>query len=247
MSRADHYRFVLETLQDWDDYLRQESGLPGPRGNLELAQAAADLGDRARFEHFLTFTPECAPGNSPEGFLACCGVVGLGKLIAQGQEDVWLTLRKYASDPRWRIREATAMALHRIGKRDMDMLLDHLDDWSTGNWLEMRAAAAGLAEPVLLSEERHIQRCLGILDHITREVESATGGGDDLKILCKGLGYCWSVVVAALPSQGKEKMERWFSSADKNVHWIMKENLKKKRLSKMDSGWAQACLVRLEA
>jgi hypothetical protein len=240
MSKVDEYRQILERLDDWDDYLRAESGLPGPRGNLELAHAAADLGDRERFEHFLSFDPQRAPVNTPDGFLAFCGVEGLGRVIAEGQSDLWPTLRAFASDPRWRIREAVAMALQRIGRADMDALLDNMETWATGTWLEMRAAAAGLAEPVLLQEEKYILRTLAILDRITTAVENAKERDEDFKVLRQGLGYCWSVVVAALPAQGKAAMERWFSSTDKDVSWIMKENLKKKRLERMDKDWASS-------
>jgi len=237
MSKVNDYRQILEKLDDWDDYLRAESGLPGPRGNLELAHAAADLGDRKRFEHFLSFDPGRAPVNSPDEFLAFCGVEGLGRLIAEGQPDLWPTLHACASDPRWRIREAVAMALQRVGRADMETLLDNMDTWVTGTWLEMRAVAAGLAEPVLLQEEKHILRVLAILEQITTAVENAQERDDDFKILRQGLGYCWSVVVAALPAQGKQAMERWLSSTDKDVRWIMKENLKKKRLERMDKDW----------
>ena len=245
MGKSDNYREILSNLKDWDDYLRTESNLPGPRGNLELAHAAADLGDRERFEHFLSFDPQRAPVNTPDEFLAFCGVEGLGKLIAEGQSDLWPTLRTCASDPRWRIREAVAMALQRVGQADMDLLLDKMKVWVTGNWLEMRAAAAGLAEPVLLREERHILRALEILDSITNAVESAQERDEDFEALCKGLGYCWSVVVVALPAQGKQAMERWLSSTDKDVRRIMQENLKKNRLVRMDKAWVEACLAQL--
>jgi HEAT repeat protein len=245
MGKTEDYREILSKLEDWDAYLRAESNLPGPRGNLELAHAAADLGDRKRFEHFLTFEPQRAPVNTPDEFITFCGVEGLGRLIAEGQSDLWPTLRSFASDPRWRTREAVAMALQRVGQVDMDLLLDKLEVWSTGNWLEMRAAAAGLAEPVLLREERHILRALEILDHITAAVESAQERKEDFKTLCKGLGYCWSVVVAALPAQGKQSMERWFASTDKDVRRIMKENLKKNRLLKMDKAWVNSWTSRL--
>jgi hypothetical protein len=245
MSKIDDYREILEKLDDWDDYLRAESNLPGPRGNLELAHAAADLGNRERFEHFLTFDSQRAPVNTPDEFLAFCGVEGLGRLIAEGQADLWPTLRTHASDPRWRIREAVAMALQRVGQIDMDLLLDKMEDWATGNWLEMRAAVAGLAEPSLLREEKHILRALDILDQITSAVESAQERDEDFKTLCKGLGYCWSVVVAALPSQGKQAMERWFSSTDKDVRRIMKTNLKKKRLERMDLDWVNVWIAKL--
>ena len=245
MSKINAYREVLKTLDDWDEYLRAESNLPGPRGNLELAHAAADLEDRQRIEHFLSFTPEHAPVNTPDEFLAFCGVEGLGRLIAEGQSDLWPTLRTCASDPRWRIREAVAMALQRVGQVDTDLLLDKMEDWAAGNWLEMRAAAAGLAEPILLHEEKHILRALSILDRITSAVEAAQERDVDFKTLCKGLSYCWSVVVAALPSQGKPIMERWLSSTDKDVRRIMKENLKKNRLLKMDKAWVEAWLAQL--
>ncbi len=245
MSKADKYRETLRKLDDWDDYLRVESGLPGPRGNLELAHAAADLGDRKRFEHFLSFDPQRAPVNTPDGFLAFCGVEGLGKLIAEGQTDLWPTLRNYASDPRWRIREAVAMALQRIGRADMDALLGNMETWATGAWLEMRAAAAGLAEPDLLREEQYILRALTILDQITLAVENTEERDEDFKVLRQGLGYCWSVVVVSLPNPGKQAMEHWLSSADRDVRWIMKENLKKKRMIRIDQAWVEACLARL--
>ena len=239
MSKVDDYREILKKLENWDEYLLAGSNLPGPRGNLELAHAAADLEDRERIEHFLTFNPQRAPVNTSGEFLAFCGVEGLGRLIAEGQSDLWPTLRAHASDPRWRIREAVAMALQRVGRADMEGLLDKMEIWVTGNWLEMRAVAAGLAEPSLLQKEKHILRALEILDRITSAVEAAHERDEDFKTLRKGLGYCWSVIVASLPVQGKRFMERWFASTDKDVRWIMKENLKKKRLERMDKDWVK--------
>jgi hypothetical protein len=34
MGKKDDYIKRLLSLDDWDEYLLQESGLPGPRGNL---------------------------------------------------------------------------------------------------------------------------------------------------------------------------------------------------------------------
>jgi len=36
MNKIDTYREVLKTLKDWEPYILQESGLPGPRGILLL-------------------------------------------------------------------------------------------------------------------------------------------------------------------------------------------------------------------
>ena len=114
MSKVDGYREILKKLDKWDDYLRSESNLPGPRGNLELAHAVADLADRKRIEHFLTFDPQRAPVNTPDEFLAFCGVEGLGRLIAEGQSGLWPILRACASDPRWRTREGMIRATRRM-------------------------------------------------------------------------------------------------------------------------------------
>ena len=41
-------------------------------------------------------------------------------------------------------------------------------------------------------------------------------------------------------------MEHWFSTTDKDIHWIMRENLKKKRLERMNAGWVQHSQLQLE-
>jgi hypothetical protein len=60
------------------------------------------------------------------------------------------------------------------------------------------------------------------------------------------MGYCWSVAVAANPDAGMSMMEQWFSNRDKDIRWIMRENLKKKRLERKNAAWVQDWRVRLE-
>jgi hypothetical protein len=246
MKKVQVYRERLRTLAEWDSFLLQESGLPGRRANLELARAVADEGDEELFERFLAFDAEKAPTNSPHEFLAFCGVLGLGKLLARGDRKILQELRRHASDARWRIREAVAMALQRLGEADMQVLLQEMEQWSQGNLLEQRAAVAALCEPNQLREGRQIERVLEVLDRVTasmQEVENRRN--DEFKALRKGLGYCWSVAVAAYPEAGKKMMERWFVSDDRDVLWVMKENLRKKRLSRMDAGWVAAARLQL--
>jgi hypothetical protein len=241
MKKAEKYREVLSTLDDWDLFLLQESGLPGPRGNLELAQAVADEGGEEMFLRYLAFDVERAPTNSPYEFLAFCGVLGLGRLIAAGKLQYLARLRRQASDPRWRIREAVAMALQRWGDADMDALLEEMEVWSQGTPMEQRAAAAALCEPRLLKEKEQVVRVLRILDKITasiRRVEDRRS--DEFQALRKGLGYCWSVAVVALPEEGKATMAKWFASDDRDIRWIMRENLRKNRLARMDAAWVAA-------
>ena len=42
-------------------------------------------------------------------------------------------------------------------------------------------------------------------------------------------------------------MEKWLSSGNKDIRWIMKENLKKNRLLKMDAKWVKTCNRKLHS
>lgn len=66
-------------------------------------------------------------------------------------------------------------------------------------------------------------------------------------MLRKGLAYCWSVAVASCPQEGKQRFEYWLDSPDKDVRWIVRENLKKKRLWRMDADWVTRCQGKLAA
>ncbi len=165
MTKVEEYREELRQQSNWDDYLRKQSGLPGPRGNLELAQAVVEEGDQELFEKYISYTPDKAPENTPEVFLAFCGVVGLGRLVVEGKKGYLARLREFASDPRWRIREGVAMALQRIGDSNMEYLVSEMEQWCKGAPLEQRAAAAGLCEPRLLKEEKNSRRVLDILNN----------------------------------------------------------------------------------
>lgn len=248
MTKADDYRTNLRALVDWDSYLLKESGLPGPRGNIELAQVVADEGNRQLFQRYIAYTADIAPVNSPYEFLAFCGVVGLGRLLAEGDIDLLKTLRQYASDPRWRTREAVAMALQRLGDVNMGQLIAAMGEWSQGIALEQRAAAAALCEPRLLGHAQYTRNVLGILDQITASIEQVKCDrrSEDFLALRKGLGYCWSVAVASLPKEGKALMEKWLVKSDPDIRWIMKENLKKKRLVRMDTAWVKKWREKME-
>lgn len=134
MTRIDGYRQILKTLDDWVPFLKRESGLPGPRGNLELAHAVAQEGNKELF------------------------------------------------------------------------------------------------------------------DQITAAMERARDRKDDsFKVLRQGMAYCWSVAVAACPEAGKPLIEKWLSSHDSDIRWMLNENLKKTRLVKMDPGWVRICSQRLKS
>lgn len=242
MSRLNEYREKLKSLDDWIPYLKQNSGLPGPRGNLELAHAVAQEGKKKQFEHLLSIQAE---ENTPEVFLVFCGVMGLAKLAGHDPK-LFDRLRGYASDPRWRIREALATGLQLVGDEDISLLIREMQTWSKGNWLEKRAAAAALAEPRLLKDPKVVSRVLLLFDTITSEMEAAHSPAEEaFKVLRQAMGYCWSVAIAAYPDEGKPMMEKWITSQNKDIQWVMKENLRKNRLVRMDANWVRDCLKRL--
>lgn len=240
MKKVQAYIEKLKSIENWDAYLMQESGLPGPRGNLELIQAVAKVGNEEKFLHLLSFTPEKAPVNTQQEFLACCGTVGLGKLIEEGKIGYLEKLRSLASDPRWRIREGVAMALQIYGDNNMEELIKQMEEWSEGNNYEKRAAVAALCEPKLLKQKEQVSKVLRILDSITDSIKKIQDRKDEgFKALKKGLAYCWSVAIVGSPNEGKKTFEKWIPCTDKDINWIIKENLKKERLKRMDQEWTE--------
>lgn len=238
MGKIETYREHLRQMCDWESFLLAESRLPGPRSNLELAQAAADEGDADQFHRWLALDASVAPTNTPGEFLPVCGALGLGRLLAEGDRSVLPELRRLANDPRWRVREATAMALQRWGAADMAALLAEAEAWAAGSRLDQRAIAAALCEPALLRDPADAERVLDVLDGITAGLRGAADRRTELfAVLRQGLSYCWSVAVVAAPERGKALMERWLADDDPDVRRIMRENLKKKRLTRLDAAW----------
>ena len=247
MSRSEQYRAHLQQLCDWEFYLLAESRLPGPRANLDLAQAAADEGDAPQFRAWLAIGADEAPANTPGEFLPLCGALGFGRLLAEGDRTALADIRRAANDRRWRVREGAAMALQRWGAADMPALLAEADDWAGGTRLEQRAIAAALCEPPLLTDTATAERVLDVLDRITATVRGAADRrSDGFVALRKGLGYCWSVAAVAAPERGLALMEKWLAGEDKDVRWIMRENLGKARLARLDADWLARQRARLE-
>lgn len=249
MGKIEDYREKLRSLPlgEWDGYLCANSNLPGPRGNLELAAAVAEEAPPEWLVGRGYCDAEDAAGDTPECFVACCAVQGLGRLAAHGDIRAVAIIKRQASDPRWRIRESVAMALQRIGDANMHCLLDIAAELATGGPLEQRAAAAGLAEPRLLEDPTTAPRVIAILDSITQSIAAARERKtDDFHALRQGMGYCWSVVIAAYPDAARPAFERWLPSNDTDVRWMLKENLSKKRLQRMDPAWVAACLRKLD-
>ena len=129
-------------------------------------------------------------------------------------------------------------------------MLELAEVLANGTFLEQRAAAAAVCEPRLLKDAAIAERVVRLIDGITASMLSAPAEdrrADDFRTLRQAMGYCWSVAIVATPGAGKMAFERWLSTADADVRWMLRENLKKNRLRQMDAGWVEACISKLGA
>jgi hypothetical protein len=238
MGKMEEYRQAIKSQKDLRAYLLANSNLPGPRGNLELAYAAALECPANLLIEWTALNAQNAPVNTPLEFLTFCGVLGQGRLFNEDDAQAMERIIKAASDSRWRTREAAAAALQLIGKANSQKLVAILPRLAAGNPYEQRCAMAGICEPVLLKEPEIIRFALDLLDQITVSFAQYPDRKDDSFIaLKKGLAYGWSVAAAADLEMGKPYLEKWLQSADKDVRWVMRENLKKNRLIRLDEDW----------
>jgi hypothetical protein len=209
------------------DYLTVNSGLPGPRGNLELLAASGELlplehGERLRAE--------------ANEYLRCCGVLVLPRQLGDDPAGVTLLLTRAAADHSWRVREAVAMAAQRIGDDDFDALLALVDQWLEGpDPLVQRAAVAAICEPRLLHSEKAAAQAIRACSRATLYL--LTLGSEqrrqaDARTLRQALGYCWSVAVAADPAAGLPAFLD-LDETDVDLGWIVRTNRTKARLRRL--------------
>lgn len=218
--------------------LYDNSGLPGPRGNLELLARFASSATQAEAEECLSFMSEDL-SNSPEEYLAMCGVVASCVLARRNIQKAVDLARPFASHSSWRIREGVAIGIQEISGGRMEETLAALEPWVAGTDLERRAVVAALCEPKLLLEESVAAQVLGVLERITLTLADGGKLDEDAKVLRQALGYGWSVAAVAAPERGKALIEAMADSASVHLRWIAKENLKKKRLERMDKAWVE--------
>jgi hypothetical protein len=226
------------------EYLASRSNLPGPRANLELADTLVDVVSKMPegrgsewwrlSEQFCEFTPERAPTNDPKEFLAFCGVRLLGAIVSSSipESRVLARLREHAHDPRWRVRESVAMSVQALIEKHTGVL-EKLEAWVTDeDWLGMRGVAAGVAEPRLMKKQGVPEQALRLHKRIiARFANAGDRGSEEFNALRKTLGYSLSVVVCGAPAEGFEYLRQLAASGNKHIQWIVRENLKKDRLT----------------
>jgi hypothetical protein len=232
-SKREAERAALLEATDLDAHLVAHSALPGPRANLELLDAAGDVLRRDDALRLAALSSDEAPNGTALEFLPCCGLVAVGRLIAEGDLGLIGLLRASASDPRWRVRESVAIALQRWGDSDAAAMFSAVRGWAEGSPLEARAAVAAVCEPRLLRVDACVAEAAAILDTATATLVSLERPrGEPGRVLGAALGYGWSVVIAAGPALVLPSFEQWAASSDPDVRRLVRENLSKPRFAK---------------
>lgn len=228
-------------------YLIQGSGIPVPRTNLDLAAAVADaFGAKAaepsaweRAVSWSSIDASLAPANSPSEFLPYCAVQGMGAMRGGINADVvqvlTATIGRAASDDRWRLRDASAMALQRVGEGNLALLRNVCETWMQGDSpLQMRAVSVALAHPPLLANPELGLFALSAMDRamdLYAAQPRSTRALEPWLVLRKALEFVPSVCVAALPRDGFAMLQRWASSSDPDVRKLVVANARKTRLA----------------
>ena len=131
------------------------------------------------------------------------------------------------------------MALQRLGDADPARLHALVSAWAgDADPLVQRAAAAGICEPRLLTEPASAAVAVEVCRVATASLAArpaAVRRQPDVRTLRQGLGYCWSVAVAADPEPG---LAAWHAleqaaAGDPDVAWVLRENRTKKRLARL--------------
>lgn len=212
-----------------EEFVVAHSNLPGPRGNLELAFALAEIyGDLEVLLRWVDITEDEADVNDPKSFLAFCAAVCLGKIYTNTKDPKLISrLKGLANDGRWRMREAVAFGFQIIGEHDFDELETIFSEWiEEANNLEKRAILVSLAHPPFLTEER-AKFCFEIANGILQQITN----GENFDVLKKGLEFTISVFVAANPTRGFRFIREWIGKREL-IDRILEKNLKKNRLVK---------------
>lgn len=210
---------------EWPGYLAAHSGLPGPRANLELADAFAEVASGELIRHF---------ADSSDEFERFCGTEAIGRLLLEG-DDLEPLLRERACDESWRVREAAARALQLVGDKDPARLRAIVADWMHARepYIQ-RAALAAICEPRLLRDPATQTAALEACAVVTRAIVAAGDRKDDaLRNLRQALGYCWSVAVAGDPVRGLPAFAELERDENPDVRWIVASNRKKQRLQRL--------------
>lgn len=242
-------RALSGNMRPLEFYLREQSRLPGPRANLELVNELAHLLSVLVVEqpesvqellcYLMSDERQRIVSNTSAEFVILCSIVALGQCSATYPKwwgETYELLGKHACSPLWRVREGVALAFQRLLPVATQETINFLMILATqGNFFQQRAAIAAIAEPGLLHTANVVNAALEIQHVILARIHTTLvteRKREDFRSLRQASGYTVSVVTAAAPERGFALMRECATWGDSDINWILRENLKKKRLAK---------------
>lgn len=152
-------RAIAGSTADLFRQLELQSGLPGPRMNtgLALGFAAECVAIGPKVDELVyrmaNLHPDEARGASGKEFLSVCGVLAVAARAAAGtpaaRDRALALLEDKADDPRFRVRDAVALALATLGEKMKSGLGDRVEPWMD-RYFHAAAVIRALAEPMWL-------------------------------------------------------------------------------------------------
>ena len=228
------------------NYLISNSNLPGRRANLELADAFGDIigiyniktkdvWDLCKYMSEIGYKE--VNENDPKEFIPFCGLIGVGVISSNSFiyfSEGLAILKNAARDKRWRIREAVVMGIQKVLLNNSKKIINELEEWiREKDYYVWRAVVAGLADPEVLKDQEVAKKALELHKKIlTQTLNIKDRNSESYKKLRQALGYTLSVVVEQIPQEGFVYINQIIKEDDKDIIWIVKNNLKKNRLLK---------------
>lgn len=241
-------RALQENPRPLEFFLRERSHLPGNHANLKLVDDVSDLlaevvstrpEDVRRVIEHLTQDANTLEVNTPAEFVALCGVVAFGmcaSVYPLWRQEVIARLSEFACNASSRVRDGVAIAFQRLLEVAPEETSACLRIWAEeGNCWQQRASIAAIAEPALMNDTVVRDAAFDIQQGIVRRFHAlplSERKREDARVLRQTLGYALSVMTAALPEQGFVLMRECATWDDADINWVLRENLKKKRLAK---------------
>lgn len=265
-KRQDYYDDVFPMLEnnDFDNleqYILTRSNLPGRMANLTLISLVADIMDahpsiaKSWLPTLKTWFDTKADGDNAETILLLTALESFGAIYHHSTKEQHLEitaqLKNSLNDDRWRVREIVTESYKRIGLSSYDELISQFEAILAERRtpLEMRGMLATVAHPELLhTEQQQIfsQKIMILAFNFYMDLDLTKFTKEDKLVLKKGLSFAPSVIVSKNPKEGFLFFDTLIAKQDKDITRIVKENLKKKRLSNIYPDEVESLLERID-
>lgn len=265
-KRLDYYDNVFPLLEnnDFDNlerYILTHSNLPGKMANLTLISLIADIMDanpsiaESWFPTLRTWFDAKADGNNAETILLLTALESFGAIYHHSTKEqhfeITAQLKNSLNNERWRVREIVTESYKRIGLSSYEELITQFEVILSEKItpLEMRGLLATVAHPELLHSEQQLifsQKIMTLAFNFYMDLDLTKFTKEDKLVLKKGLSFAPSVIVSKNPKEGFLFFDTLVTTQDKDITRIVKENLKKKRLSNVYPDEVESLLGKIE-